>query len=84
LFTRECHNWRAGYSIARLGLVISLGVSCSEKNLQAIDARSANAEGGRIKGLELIQQLRYSIAAAGSSGFFFPARKGNSCSNLHS
>jgi hypothetical protein len=62
LFTRECHYWRAGYSIVSLGLVVSPGVFCSGSNLQAIDAQCGNAEGGRIKGPELIQWHKSSIA----------------------
>jgi hypothetical protein len=80
-FTCECDDWRAGYSIASLDLVVLPGVSCSGRNLQAIDARCGNAERGRVKGPELIQWHKSSIAL-GSSGFFLPARKDNSCSNV--
>jgi hypothetical protein len=81
LFTRECHDWRADYSIASLGLVVSPGITCSGRNLHAIDARCGNADGERIKRPELIQWYKSSIVP-GSSGFVLPARKDNSCSNI--
>jgi hypothetical protein len=70
LFTRECHDWHAGDSIASLGLVVSPGGSCSGRNLQAIDAQCGNAEGERIKGYELAQWNKCSIVPVHQASSF--------------
>jgi hypothetical protein len=64
------YSGRIGYSIASFGLLVSPGVSCSGRNLQAIDARCGSAEGEKIKGPELIQWHKCSIAPVHQTSSF--------------